>query len=123
MIDKNNKFPVLTIEYTNDLELIELILTIYSVGKFINLRGFEKTVLKYYIKYGYSDEAKQYIKEDELKTDQDIRTADVNLRKKGFLLLGKTNFRKSTLSDEMETLRKCFIEKSGNFYPIVFKNV
>lgn len=106
--------------YTDDINLIDNLLTIISASKGVNLREYSRRVLKYYIKYGYTDEAKEYIVEDYLeeikvtspdetllkKLDQRIRTANVDLRDLGFLNHGTNNMRKSKLSDEMEFLRK-----------------
>ena len=117
------KFPTLIINYDNDLELIDKLLSIYSIGTNTPLQGFARKVLKYYIKYGYGDEAKKYIKEDEQKKDGDVRSADVFLRKNGYLKHGILNQRKSSLSDEMEELRQSFILKGNKIYQLGFKNV
>ena len=112
---------ILNTGYKNDLDLIEKLLQCYSIMQEAPLRKFELTVLKYYIKYGYGDEAKSYIREDENKTRQDIRTADTHLRKNGYLLHGDVNLRKSSLSNDMEGLRKSFIIDKKNLYVLNFK--
>lgn len=115
------KFPTLKVKFKNDLELIEIILKLYSVGCKISLRPFELTVMKYYIKYGFTEEAFQYIKEDENKKDGDIKVANVHLRDKGFLLHGVNNERKSTLSKDMEELRRQFINDKKSLYVFSFE--
>jgi hypothetical protein len=119
------KFQSLIIDYTNDLELIETILTIYGVGKKKPIRDFEMRCMKYYIKYGYNEMAKQYIIEDEGRTEGDIKQADHHLRKKGYLELGEKNQRKSTLSEDMRNIRYSFVEKEdkSNIYILAFKQL
>lgn len=107
-------------KYSNDLDLIEKLLKCYSIMQEAPLRGFELTVLKYYIKYGYGKEAKSYIMEDEKKKSGDIRTADVHLRRNGYVLHGEINMRKSSLSDDMEGIRKNFIIQKKNIYVLNF---
>lgn len=121
MTDK--KYPSLIVDYQNDLELIELLLQIYAIGRRSPIRQFEMTVMKYYIKYGFNEEAVSYIKEDEKKTDVDIRVANTHLRSKGYLELGKNNLRKSTLSQDMQNLRNSFIldEHKSAIYVLGFK--
>lgn len=123
--------------YSDDINLIDSLLTIISTAKGVNLREYSRRVLKYYIKYGYTDEAKEYIIEDYLdesniknldsnlkkKLDQRIRTANVDLRDLGFLNHGLNNMRKSRLSDEMEFLRKKIKDGSFKHLLITLNNV
>lgn len=117
-----SKIPTLTAIFKHDLEKIEFILTVFALAKNKPIRPFEMTVLKYYMKYGFTDEAVQYIKEDEGKKDGDIRVANTHLREKGYLKLGVNNLRKSTLSDELESLRKNFVLENKNLYALYFEN-
>lgn len=126
----------LPVRYFNDVQLIEILLTIHAITKGINLRDYAKRILKYYIKYGYTDEAEQYIIEDYLderrianptpeqlrKINQSVRTANVELRDLGYLNHGTTNLRKSKLSDEMEQLRERFLTKKEKHLIITFNN-
>ena len=114
-------FPTLKTSYKNDLDLIEKILMCYSIMQDKPLRKFEMTVLKYYIKYGYCQEAEDYIKDDENKKAGDIRVANVHLRNNGYLLHGVDNLRKSKLSSDMEKVRKSFVEEKKNLYVIHFE--
>ena len=109
------------IPYKSDLDKIEKILTIYSIVKEIKFRDFEKDVLKYYLVYGYNKETQDMVKEDLGKSDVNIRVTDTWLRKNGFLNLGVKNRRKSSLSKDMETIRKDFITDSKNVYALMFK--
>jgi hypothetical protein len=115
-------FPTLTVAFKNDFDRIEYILKVYSMAVGKSIRPFEMVILKYYMYHGYTQEAKDFIKEDEKKTDGQIRVAETHLRDKGFLKLGVLNQRKSTLSPELELLRKNFILDRKNIYALVFKN-
>lgn len=122
---KKNMPPMIESSYQDDLDLIDKLLSVYCLSKGIVVRNFELRVLKYYIKYGYNSEAKEYIKEDEKRKDGDIRTADVYLRRNGLLLPGETNFRKTTLSKDMESIRDMFINnfssEKNKIYGVLFR--
>ena len=120
MADKN--IPAINgISYKSDLDKIEKILTIYSIVKEIKFRDFEKDVLKYYLVYGYNKETQEMIMEDLGKSDVNIRVTDTWLRKNGFLNLGVNNKRKSSLSKDMEMMRKDFILDKKDVYVLIFK--
>ena len=120
MADKN--IPAINgISYKSDLDKIEKILTIYSIVKDIKFRDFEKDVLKYYLVYGYNKETQEMIMEDLGKSDVNIRVTDTWLRKNGFLNLGVNNKRKSSLSKDMEMMRKDFILDKKDVYALIFK--
>ena len=120
MADKN--IPAINgIPYKSDLDKIEKILTIYSTVKEIKFRDFEKDVLKYYLVYGYNKETQEMIMEDLGKSDVNIRVTDTWLRKNGFLNLGVNNKRKSSLSKDMEMMRKDFILDKKDVYVLIFK--
>jgi hypothetical protein len=120
MADKN--IPAINgIPYKSDLDKIEKILTIYSIVKEIKFRDFEKDVLKYYLVYGYNKETQEMIMEDLGKSDVNIRVTDTWLRKNGFLNLGVNNKRKSSLSKDMEMVRKDFILDRKDVYALIFK--
>ena len=107
--NKTSKIPSLTIEYKSDLDLITTLLKIYAITKKVEIRDFEIKVMKYYIKFGYSKETQEMIIEDTGKKLGAIKTTETLLRKKGFLLKGEMNQRKSSLSPEMEGLRRNYI--------------
>ena len=120
MADKN--IPAINgIPYKSDLDKIEKILTIYSIVKEVKFRDFEKDVLKYYLVYGYNKETQEMIMEDLGKSDVNIRVTDTWLRKNGFLNLGVNNKRKSSLSKDMEMMRKDFILDKKDVYALIFK--
>lgn len=120
MADKN--IPAINgIPYKSDLDKIEKILTIYSIVKEIKFRDFEKDVLKYYLVYGYNKETQEMVREDLGKSDVNIRVTDTWLRKNGFLNIGISNKRKSSLSKDMEMMRKDFILDKKDVYALIFK--
>ena len=120
MADKN--IPAINgIPYKSDLDKTEKILSIYSIVKEIKFRDFEKDVLKYYLVYGYNKETQEMIMEDLGKSDVNIRVTDTWLRKNGFLNLGVNNKRKSSLSKDMEMMRKDFILDKKDVYALIFK--
>lgn len=117
------KIPIVVENISSDLEIIDKVLTIYSVVKDRKLRPFERLVLKYYIKYGYTDEAKEYLKEDANRKSTDIKTTDFLLREKGFLIKSSTNEHLSKLSDDMEVIRKHFVLGTSSVYLVSFKDL
>jgi len=121
---ENSKKPTVPIVYNDfktDLEIIDKVLSIYSVMKDIKLRSFERQLMTYYLKYGgCTDEALKYIKEDTGKKDGYIKVVNSNLRDLG-LLKTTMNKHKNVLSEDMETLRKHFVEKSTKIYLVSFE--
>jgi hypothetical protein len=110
--------------YSNDLQLIEMILDIYVMvtpkAKKLIIR--EKQALAYYIIYGYN---KETVKDLETGLSKDIsngyvRTINNNLRKKGYLIKDINNTQKNHLSEEMKKIKKEFVEKKGRLFPIGF---
>lgn len=114
-------YPALRNKYKNEIDLIDKILRIYSISQEKPLRNFERLVLTYYIRRGYSKETKEFIKEDTEKKDGDIRVADMHLRDKGYLDVSKNNLRMSQLSFDMNNISKSFIKNKKRIYVLVFK--
>jgi len=114
-------FPTLKNRYKNEIDLIDKILRVYSISQEKPLRNFERLILIYYIRNGYSKETKEFIKEDTGKKDGDIRVADVHLREKGYLLTSDKNMRMSKLSADMNSIRDSFIVNKKELYVLIFK--
>lgn len=119
-VKEKKTFPTFYSKYKNDFELIEKLLLCYSLLNNKPLRQFELTVLKYYIKYGLTDEAKEFIEESEKKKTGDIRVANTHLRNKGFIIHGVNNLRKSELSPDMLKIRDNFILNKNKLCILVF---
>ncbi len=114
-------FPTLKTKYKNEIDLIDKILRVYSISQEVSLRNFERLILVYYIRSGYSKETKEFIKEDTGKKDGDIRVADVHLREKGYLMSSEKNLRMSKLSPDMESVRTSFIKNKKQIYVLAFQ--
>ncbi len=114
-------FPTLKTKYKNEIDLIDKILCVYSISQKVSLRNFERLILVYYIRSGYSKETKEFIKEDTGKKDGDIRVADVHLREKGYLMSSEKNLRMSKLSPDMESIRTSFIKNKKQVYVLAFQ--
>lgn len=114
-------FPTLKTKYKNEIDLIDKILRVYSISQDVPLRNFERLILVYYIRSGYSKETKEYIKEDTGKKEGDIRVADVHLREKGYLMPSEKNLRMSKLSPDMESIRTSFIKNKKQIYVLAFQ--
>lgn len=117
------KIPMVVENIDSDLEVVDRVLTIYSTMKDKKLRPFERLVMKYYIKYGYTEEAKEYLREDVGRKQSDIKTTDSLLREKGFLIQSETNKRMSELSEDMEVIRKHFVLGTSSVYLVSFKSL
>lgn len=113
-------FPTLKNTYKNDIEKIDKILKVYSITQDKPLRNFERLILIYYIKHGYSKQTKKHIQEDTGKKEGDIRVADVHLREKGYLHHTENNMRMSKLSADMESIRQSFVVSKKEIYVLVF---
>lgn len=109
-----SNIPFISGRISTDLDKLDKIVTIYCLMNNIKIRGFEKDVLVYYLKYGYSDETREIISEDTGKELKYINTTNTFLRDKGFIEKGVNNQRKSSLSAEMEKLRDQFVLNGCN---------
>ena len=81
--------------YKNQIAYVDKLITIYSIIKMdkdSQLRNFEKDVLNYYLRFGYSTDTKKKIREIEKKSLDTITQATFYLKKKGYLIQSKTNF-------------------------------
>lgn len=123
--DKKDKlvFPSLC-RYKNEIDYVDKLITIYSVakmGKDEQLRKFEKEVLNYYMRFGYSTETKKIITEDLGKSPDTITQATFYLKKKGYLVDSKTNMSKKRLSKGLQEIKDDFIDGSKKILAIGFK--
>ena len=126
-----SKIPYLEITFQNEFELIEKLLRIYDIskpivkdsnGKELRLRNFERDILKYYIRYGYSKETKNLIVEDTGKKLNAIVQTDFLLKESGYLEDLEHNYRMKKLNSHLEKIREDFINKKNRVYGIYFKN-
>lgn len=127
-----SNLPYLEIEFKNDIELINKLLRIYDLskpevldakGKVKQLRNFERQILVYYIRYGYSKETKEMISEDTGKKLNLIIQTDFLLKESGYLEDLENNYRMKKLNPALEKIREKFIEDKNRVYGIYFKNI
>lgn len=121
------KIPYLQIKFKNEIELIDKLLRIYELSKesnneekVKNLRKFERDVLIYYIRYGYSKDTKNMIQEDTGKKLNALIQIDHLLKKQGYLEDLETNFRMKKLNPYLEKIRQDFIVKKNRVYGLHF---
>lgn len=129
------KLPFLPINFKNEVDLVNKILSIYSLTKendeppknsrfdSFKLRKFEKDVLNYYIRYGYGEETKRMIEEDMNKKSNAITQVDFLLKEKGYLEDLPNNYRMKKLNPSLEEIRKQFILGKRRVYALHFNKV
>lgn len=109
-------------EYSNELDLITKVLRIYSITRLnTKLVKKEEEVLVFYIKYGYSKDTKDLIKEELDMKSTHLNQLNYNLQKKGFLVTDGYNRQKKHLSNSLEQIRKSFLEDKLDTFVIKFK--
>ena len=130
---QDTTLPLLELTFKNEVDLVDKILSIYSLArendippkgsKFdsYKLRKFEKDVLNYYFRYGYSPETKKIIEEDMGKKPNAITQIDFNLKEKGYLEDLENNYRMKKLNSYLDKMRKKFILEKRRVYAIHFK--
>ena len=110
--------------YKNEIDFVDKLITIYSVilmkdsGK---LRKFEKDVLNYYIRFGYSSNTKKIITKELGKSPDTITQATFYLKKKGYLVDSRTNLSKKNLNKDLQTIRDAFIDGNKKILVVGFK--
>ena len=108
--------------YKNEVDLVNKLLTIYSIVKKNNdLRNFEREVLNYYIRKGYSTGTKNQIKKELGKKARNLNQTNYHLKRKGYLKQSSKNQKDKKLNKELEEIRKLFIEGKTRVYVIGFK--
>ena len=110
--------------YKNQIAYVDKLITIYSIIKMdkdSQLRNFEKDVLNYYLRFGYSTDTKKKIREIEKKSLDTITQATFYLKKKGYLIQSKTNFSQKTLNKDLERIRRDFVVGNKKVWAIGFK--
>tara|TARA_R100000656_G_scaffold123143_4_gene99375 strand:- start:758 stop:1174 length:417 start_codon:yes stop_codon:yes gene_type:complete len=118
--------------YKNEVDFVDKLLSIYSAmnsskptkkdkDKTSQLRQFEKDVLIYYIRFGYSTETKKRISKELGKTLDSVTQANFHLTNKGYLVSSKTNHSNKKLNKEMQRIRDGFILGNKKILAIGFK--
>lgn len=118
--------------YKNEVDFVDKLLSIYSAinsskptkkdkEKTSQLRKFEKDVLIYYIRFGYSTETKKRISKELGKSLDAVTQANFHLTNKGYLVASKTNHSNKKLNKDMQRLRDGFVLGNKNILAIGFK--
>ena len=125
-----SKIPYLKIKYKNQVDLVDKLLKIYDLSKedvpsdnkkkIKNLRNFERQVLNYYIRYGYSKETKNLIEKDTGKKLNAIVQTDFLLKESGYLEDMENNYRMKKHNPFLEKIRQDFILKRNRVYGLYF---
>lgn len=110
--------------YKNQIDFVDKLLVIYSaikMDKDNQLRNFEKDVLNYYVRYGYSTETKKRAQKELKKSLDTITQATFYLTKKKYLLSSKNNFSQKVLNKDLERIRENFLLGNKKIMAIGFK--
>lgn len=108
--------------YKNEVDYINKLLSIYSiVKKNGDLRDFEKRVLNYYIRKGYSAETKEQIRKELGIKHKNLNQTNYHLTKKGYLKNSVRNQKQKSLHKDLQEIRDLFIEGKTRVYAIGFK--
>lgn len=110
--------------YKNEIDLVDKLISVYSIIKMdaaSQLRNFEKEVLNYYVRFGYSTETKKKINKLTNKSDATITQTTFHLSKKGYLVQSKNNHSQKKLNVDLQRMRKAFIEGDKKIWAIGYK--
>lgn len=110
--------------YKNDIEYVDKLISIYSIIKMDadkQLRDFEKEVLNFYVRFGYSTETKKKIKKTLKKTDASITQANFHLSKKGYLVPSKRNLSQKNLNPDLQRIHDNLVSGKKKIWAIGFK--
>lgn len=108
-------------EFKNEVDLVDKILSIYSIiKKGNNLRKFERDILNFYIRKGISDDTKEAIKALGTKANN-LTQANYYLRKKGYIVKDSKNHNKNKLSKDLENIRQSIIVNRKRVLAVGFK--
>ena len=110
-------------KYNNEIELVDKILSIYTIAKYEEkdrLKAYEKNILNYYIRKGITEETLENVCEDRGIKKNYLHKINKDLRDKGYLKASETNYRKFHLNSELEDIRENFINKKFKDYWIKF---
>lgn len=109
--------------YNNDIELLSVLLKLYSISTFKEkLSEKEEKVLLYYVKYGYDERTKKSILldiEKNNKTNQKITRKHLDqinfsLKQKGYLKNHPHNYRMKVVVEDIINFYKTFTGKNEN---------
>lgn len=111
-----------TYNFSDSLDLLDTVIDIYAL---IVLKGTltpkEKTVLRCYLKSGYTDEIKRAVRLDMKMSAEHLNQINFQLKQKGFLEQHTNNIRLKKVSKELNDLKNKFLKSGGaEYYTIRF---
>ena len=120
-MEKKLSFYTNYCSYKNEVDLVNKLLNIYSiVKKNGDLRDFEKKVLNYYIRKGYSTETKKQIVNELGLKQRNLNQTNYHLTNKGYLKQSTRNQKNKSLNKELQEIRDLFVEGKTKTYVIGF---
>jgi hypothetical protein len=123
-VDKSNLIHPYRCTYKHEVDFVDKLITIYStiaMDEENQLRKFEKDVLNYYMRFGYSPETKKKITQALGKSPETITQATFYLKKKKYLVDSKTNMSKKKLNKDLQIIKDNFIDGKKKVLAIGFK--
>lgn len=119
---ENKQFYTNFCSYKNEVDYINKLLSIYSiVKKNGDLRDFERKVLNYYIRKGYSAETKEQIRKELGIKPKNLNQTNYHLTKKGYLKNSTRNQKQKSLHKELQEIRDLFIKGKTKIYVVGFR--
>lgn len=108
-------------KYTNDLELLNLVIHIYSIVELGEvLTNKQGVVLRTYLKSGYNANTKKAILLENKMNEKHLDQINFILTTKGFLEKHPTNYREKVVNKRLLELKNRFLakDKKAIFYTI-----
>lgn len=108
-------------EFKNEVDLVDKILSIYSIIKKNNdLRKFERNILNYYLRKGLTEDTKKLIKKELNINSSNLTQVNYYLRNKDYIVKDTKNHNKDHLCKELEDIRNSIILKKNRIYSVGF---
>lgn len=121
-MEKKPQFYTNYCSYKNEVDLVNKLLSIYSiVKKNGDLRDFERKVLNYYIRKGYSTETKDQIRKELGLKQRNLNQTNYHLTNKGYLKQSTKNQKNKSLNKELQEIRDLFVAGKTRAYVVGFK--
>lgn len=111
------------VKYTDDINLADKIISIYSImnkEKNSRILPFEKSVLVYYVLFGFSKESKETVKKALKKNENQLNTTNSNLRSKGYLHKDNRNKTNGYVSKDLVEMVHTFLNDKSKVLVTVF---
>lgn len=94
----------------NERHLIDKVIDYYCISKDKKITASLKQKLNYYIRFGCSKKTRRIMQTNENLKSSNIRQADYNLIKKGFLFRGNKNYNDIRLTEDLKKLKESFLD-------------